>query len=51
MNASPFWSLVWKEYHAGWAFWLALGRMATARDDMNHRGAPAELSGRAPLNR
>ena len=28
MNASPFWPLVWKEYRAGRAFWLAMVTIA-----------------------
>ena len=28
MNASPFWPLVWKEYRAGRAFWLAMMAIA-----------------------
>ncbi len=30
MNHSPFWPLVWKEYRAGRAFWLAMAAIGLA---------------------
>ena len=45
MNASPFWPLVWKEYRAGRAFWLAMAVMGlVAQAGVAVAGPPAGRS-------